>query len=568
MVLIIAEIANSHEGNLEQMLGLIDAAKASNTDAVKFQIFKADLLSVRGHSSHKLHKQLEFDGNKWKQIISYAHKLHLLTLADVFDFWGLQLAENCKVDGYKIHSTIFREEELMAKIASTGKPVFLGVSSTSFTDISRALETITKNNKQEITLVHGFQSFPTKLEDTNLSKITSLKEYFKLKVGFADHVDADSKLAMILPLVAIGCGAEVIEKHLTLDRSKKGIDYNSALNPDEFLLMVNLIREVEKALSTGNLPSESESKYLERVAKKIIAAEQIGLGEFITPKKLAFKRSEDSGLFPNEKQKVLYKKAKKIIDEEETITVDKVENIRIVALIAVRMKSTRLPKKALVMIEDKTLIEHIIERLKRAEMLGSIVLCTSTHKNDKVLLELAEKVGVKSFAGSEDDVLDRFIKAAKREKADVIVRVTGDNPLIDPHSLDKMVRHHLETGADFTGMDGFPIGTSTQVVSLETLKEAHKLPGSSEYSEYMTAYIKNPEHFKVNLIPAEEFMRRPHYRLTVDTPEDLELMREIYKQLYKPGHIVELSDVIKLLDTHPELVKINANVEQIVFKYK
>ena len=264
----------------------------------------------------------------------------------------------------------------------------------------------------------------------------------------------------------------------------------------------------------------------------------------------------------------MYRKARKIIDEEETITVDKVAKTGVVALIAVRMKSTRLPKKALAMIEDKTIIEHIIERLKSAEMLTSIVLCTSTHKDDKVLLELAEKVKVKSFAGSEEDVLDRFIKAAEIEKADVAVRVTGDNPLIDPRSLDMMVRQHLETGADFTGMDGFPIGSGAQVVSLETLKEAHKLPGSSKHSEYMTAYIKNPEHFNVNIIPAEESLRRPRYRLTVDTPEDLELMREIYKRLYKPGHIVELSDVMKLLDTHPELVKINADIEQIVFKYK
>ena len=242
--------------------------------------------------------------------------------------------------------------------------------------------------------------------------------------------------------------------------------------------------------------------------------------------------------------------------------------MKTVALIQVRMKSIRLPKKALVMIEDKPLIEHIIERLKRAEMLGSIVLCTSTHKDDRVLLELAEKVGVRSFAGSEDDVLDRFIKAAEREKADVIVRVNGDNPLIDPHSIDEMVRHHLETGVDFTGMDGFPLGTSAQVVSLDTLKKAHELPGSHEHGEYMTAYIRNPEHFKIRILPAEDSMTRPQYRLTVDTSEDLELMREIYKRLYQAGQIVELSDVIKLLDAHPELIQINANIEQRVFTLK
>lgn len=242
--------------------------------------------------------------------------------------------------------------------------------------------------------------------------------------------------------------------------------------------------------------------------------------------------------------------------------------MKVVALVQVRMKSTRLPKKALAMIEDKTLVEHVIERLKAAKMVESIVLCTSTNKDDKVLLELAERVNVKSFAGSEDDVIDRFIKAAEKEKAEIVIRITGDNPLIDPRSLDMMVRSHIEKGADFTGMEGFPIGIGAQVVSLVTLKKAHKLPGSQQHSEYMTAYIKNPKHFKVNIIQAEGSVKRPDYRLTVDTPEDIELIREIYKRLYKPGRIVELTDTIKLLDNHPELVQINAGIKQKEFKLK
>lgn len=322
MVMIVAEIASAHEGKLEQMLQLVDAAKASNADAVKFQIYKADLLSVQSYPFYNLYKQLEYDENKWEQIISYAHELQLPVLAEVSDPWGLQLARKCGAEGYKIHSTVFYEEELMAKIASTGKPVYLGVGGIPLAKIDNALEILSKSGAKKVILIHGFQSYPTRLEDTDLLRIVALKERFKLPVCFADHVDADSQLAVILPLVAIGCGVDVIEKHLTLDRSRKGLDYFSALNPAEFSSMVNSIREVEKALGTGDLSGQAERKYLISVVKKIVATEQIKAGEFITPEKIAFKRSEGEGLLPTDKQRILYKKAKKNIENLKNLGFD------------------------------------------------------------------------------------------------------------------------------------------------------------------------------------------------------------------------------------------------------
>lgn len=562
MVLVVAEIASAHEGELKQMFQLIDAAKASNADAVKFQIYKADSLSVRDHPLHNLYKQLEYDENEWEQIISYARKLQLPILADVVDSWGLQVMENHAAEGYKIPTTVFWEEDLLAEIASTRKPIYLAVAGVSFTEIDKALEIISKDGAPNVTLIHGFQSYPTKLEDTNLSRVSALKERFKLPVGFADHVDADSQLALILPLVAVGCGTDVIEKHLTLDRSKKGPDYYSALNPEEFSTMVNLVREVETAIGSGNLIAEAERKYTENAAKKIVATERIEIGEFITPEKIVFKRSEETGLLPSEKQKILHKKAKKSIDNEEVVTGDKVEDIGIGVLVAVRMKSTRLPKKAMIEIEGKTIIEHLVERVKTAKMPNVIVVCTSTHPDDAILIEVAERAGVKWFAGSEEDVMERFLAAARQEGVDIIVRITGDCPLKDPRYIDKAIAHLIATHADYVRVVGMPIGTGPEVFTTRALENAHSYAIDPNYGEYMSFYFwNNPEVFHIEEIECDESVKRPHYRLTVDESADIELVNEIYQRLYQGGRIFPLKEVIELLDSNPSLVEINRQIK-------
>lgn len=232
---------------------------------------------------------------------------------------------------------------------------------------------------------------------------------------------------------------------------------------------------------------------------------------------------------------------------------------KIVVLLQVRMKSTRLPRKVLCMIEDKPLIEHVIERVKRAKIPDEILICTSTHPDDQVLVEIAGKNKIGWFAGSEEDVLNRFIQAAEKRGADVVVRTSGENPLIDPLYLDRAVQEHLELGVEYTSVKGFPSGAKVEVIDVQALKKAHKLADNPEQSEYMTLYFKE-DFFKVHFIEAEEGLKRTHYRLTVDTPEDLELMREIYKALYKPGEIIPLKEVIYFLDNHPELVEINSHI--------
>jgi len=232
---------------------------------------------------------------------------------------------------------------------------------------------------------------------------------------------------------------------------------------------------------------------------------------------------------------------------------------KVVILIQARVKSTRLPRKVLRSIEDKLLIEHVIERLKKAEVADDILICTSTHPDDRILIEIAKRNKIGWFAGSEEDVLERCIQAAEKSKADVVVRTTGENPLVDPGYLDRAVHEHLRLGAEYTSVVGLPVGVKAEVIDVQALKKAHQLADNPEKSEYMTLYFKD-DFFKLHFIEAGERLKRPHYRLTVDNPEDLELMREIYKALYRPGEIVSLEEVICFLDNHPELAEINSHI--------
>ncbi len=225
-------------------------------------------------------------------------------------------------------------------------------------------------------------------------------------------------------------------------------------------------------------------------------------------------------------------------------------------LIAVRLKSKRLPKKALQDVLGKTLIERLIERVKKSKV-RPVVLCTSTNPEDAVLIEIAKKEKISWYAGSENDVLWRFIEAAKKFDVDTIVRVTGDNPLTDPDYIDRAVDAHFRRGADYTYIEGLPEGTKSEVISVNALKKCHELAANPEYSEYMTLYFQHTNFFKTNKLIAEPEVFRPHYRLTVDTVQDLYLIREIYRRL---GSDFNLKEVVKLLDENPRLARINACV--------
>ena len=322
---VIAEVAASHEGSLEQAKRLLEVSREVGADAIKFQIFNADELVVSSHPKYHSFKQIEFSLEQWLELLDYARKLEIIFLADVFDIPSLELMARTEVGGYKIHLTNLANPFMLAAVAKRKKPVFLAVGGALPEEIGRAIEIIKAEGNEDIILMHGYQGYPTSLEEINLRRITTLWESFSLPVGFLDHVDGSSEMSHIAPLVSLAVGACVIEKHITLDRSLKGRDYFSSLEPPQFRLLVGYIREIEKTFGRRDFRlSSGELKYRQEVMKNIVAAIPIPRGTEKSPPILAFKRSSP-GLPPAEAPNLLGRTTRVDIEKDEVITWEKVE---------------------------------------------------------------------------------------------------------------------------------------------------------------------------------------------------------------------------------------------------
>ena len=231
----------------------------------------------------------------------------------------------------------------------------------------------------------------------------------------------------------------------------------------------------------------------------------------------------------------------------------------VVGLIAVRLKSKRLPKKALAELDNSPLIQRLHERLLKSDLLNEIIWCTSTNPEDDPLEKIAKTLKAKIFRGSELDVISRFISVSDKFNADTIVRITGDNPLTDPEMLDYMVKCHLSHDAEYSYTEDLPSGTRPEIISSSALKRCHDLIQEPNYSEYMTLMLKRPDKFRVLKINTpNNYVKRPEIRLTIDTKEDLKLIQKIYSNFH--GNPPELSKIIKWLDLNPSIKNINSNV--------
>jgi spore coat polysaccharide biosynthesis protein SpsF (cytidylyltransferase family) len=235
---------------------------------------------------------------------------------------------------------------------------------------------------------------------------------------------------------------------------------------------------------------------------------------------------------------------------------------KICALIAVRMKSKRLPKKALVDIEGYTAIERVVNNLKPSKYIDEIILATTTNSEDDPIEKLAKNKGLPFFRGDEDNVVKRFIDAAEKFNADIVVRVTGDCPLVSFEIADYHIADHLKKGADYTSnnIDDPPIGTGSEVINLSALKKLTTVNVDLNYSEYMTFYFRNnPKYFSINIVSCPKEYCRPNYRLTLDYPNDLEFFRVVFKHFQPGSGAIPLAKTISFLDEHPEVVAINKN---------
>lgn len=240
--------------------------------------------------------------------------------------------------------------------------------------------------------------------------------------------------------------------------------------------------------------------------------------------------------------------------------------MKILSTIEARMASTRLPGKTMREIVGKPMLELLIERLKRTKRIDEIVVATTTEPEDKLIAELAERIGVKCFRGSSEDVLDRVLRAAKTYQGDIIVEMTGDCPLLDPVLVDRIINIYLENTYDYisnTIKRTYPRGLDTQVFSVNVLDEVSKLTNDPADRENVSLYIyEHPERYRVYNVEAPPEYRHPGYRWTVDSKEDFQFVKEVYENLYYKNPDFLTEDVMKLLKEKPDLCRINAHIKQ------
>lgn len=337
---IVAEMAWSHDGSVEKAKKIIEAAANANVDAICFHITSlADYMvpsykSGKGRVSagreslslYRYLKDINLGKKAWRELFSYAKKLKLLICAMCNDLPSVNFVSKLKPDAYIISLSSITEEELIRRVAREKKPIFLRISGAFLSEVEKAISLIRKEQFDDIVLIYGFQSYPTRLEDINLARIRSLKAAFSLPIGFADHTDGGSDLALVVPLIALPFGANVIEKHLTHDRSLKGEDFESALNPEDMKKFVQNLREIEKTFGSSSIKplSKAELDYRQVLIKRVVAGRDLKKGEKITRKKIAFKRA-DEGIFPDEIERILGKKAVVNIKKDDSITLEKVK---------------------------------------------------------------------------------------------------------------------------------------------------------------------------------------------------------------------------------------------------
>lgn len=240
--------------------------------------------------------------------------------------------------------------------------------------------------------------------------------------------------------------------------------------------------------------------------------------------------------------------------------------MRIGAIIQARMGSTRLSGKVMKDLEGKTVLEHVIDRVRQSKMIDEIIIATTTHDRDDVIETEALRCGVEVFRGSEDDVLARYFYAAKENNLDIVVRITSDCPLIDPFVIDEIINFYLENKFDLVTNAGsdllqrtYPRGLDVEVFSFEILEKAHQNADKSYQREHVTPYIYENS---TSIYYYKNLQDYSNHRWTLDTEEDFELISEIYRCLYHGSHDFYLNDIVNIFDTNPELFSINAHIEQ------
>lgn len=328
--LVIAEAGVNHNGSLENAKRLAFTAKNCGADIVKFQTAKLDSLVSRHAymadyqkknigaemSQRDMLKKLLLTYDEFTELAAYCREINMCFLSTPFDLESIDFLNHLGCSMWKIPSGEITNYPYLVKIAKTEKDIILSTGMSTLREVDDALAVLRKNGAGRITLLHCTTNYPTLMEDVNLKAMLTLKSKYGCAVGYSDHTKG-----IEVPIAAVALGAEVIEKHFTLDCHMEGPDHKASLEPDELEAMVRAIRNIEKAMGDGiKAPSEAEKANIAVARKSIIASVDIKAGDIFTEENITTKRP-GTGISPMRWNEVLGTRAVRDFEKDELIEV-------------------------------------------------------------------------------------------------------------------------------------------------------------------------------------------------------------------------------------------------------
>ncbi len=327
--LIIAEIGVNHNGSFVKAKKLIDAANKSGADIIKFQFFRAKNIATRNLELTKYQKKntkyknqfdmlkkLELSEKKIINLTQYCKKNNIKVCISFFSHEDLDVIKKCKIDFLKIPSGELNNTYLINKLSNFKKKMIISTGMSNISEISKTVKILkNKVKNKDIYLLQCTSAYPAPFKDLNLKTIETLKKKFNLKIGFSDH-----SLGIEASIAAVSIGAEMIEKHFTMNKRDVGPDHKASLDSKEFEKMVIAIRNIEQSLGKIKILTSSEKQNYNLVRKKIVAKTKIKKGDLLSIDKISIKRTNDiNGMSADKINLILNKISKKNYEKDETI---------------------------------------------------------------------------------------------------------------------------------------------------------------------------------------------------------------------------------------------------------
>jgi N,N'-diacetyllegionaminate synthase len=571
---IIAEFANFHGGDIRQIQALVEQVAAIEyaDKAVKFQPISAETLALPTFEYFKVYQKLEISTEDWAACIDHAAEQIGPVWIDIFDAFGCDVVKKNKnnVKGIKLQASVLDNLEIYDGLCGgvlKELEIIVNISGYPLQKIEQMVAQYVELRPKKLILQLGYQSYPTAVSDTGLGKIEVLKQAFPGRdLCLADHVDGEDPLALYIPMLGACLGCEYIEKHICLDREKAAYDKFSALEPEQFAQLTADITKLAGAFE-GEFILPKEAEYLEKSYQFPITNRTMQAGELLAKPDLIFRRSDVKGLTLHQ-LKALQEEGKVLrhdIEDKSVLRESDFKDASIGCIVACRMKSSRLKRKAKLPIHGVPSVERCLQNVQMIDGLNVVVLATSTVEEDAVLQENAQAANVEFVRGDPDDVILRYLSACDKYGIDVVIRITGDCPVVSPEIVEFMLNSHFTSGADFTAPIQFAVGTNSEIYNVSALRRVIELLGQAKYSEYMGFYMRNnPELFKINMVDLPGSLIRD-YRLTLDYPEDLEMFNRLYEELDKSSLPATTKNVFDILDNAPAIAAINKGM---VIKYE